>query len=614
MTIPKQREIFYKMLEKFENLQGLKRTDRCGTLSAKDIGREVTVMGFVDSERNLGGLLFVNLRDISGIVQLFFDTANEELVKKASTVRSEFVLAARGVVCARGEGAVNKNMPTGEIEINVSELRILNKAKTPPFYIVENSDVKEELRLKYRYLDLRRPDMQRKLILRHKVAKIARDFFDENGFLEIETPMLNKSTPEGARDYLVPSRVKNGCFYALPQSPQLYKQLLMLSGMDRYFQIARCFRDEDLRADRQPEFTQIDIEMSFVEQDDVMSVNEKFIARVFKEILGVEVKTPFLRMPYSEAMSRYGSDKPDTRFGMELTDVSDLVKDCGFKVFSDAVANGGSVRLINAKNLADKISRKNIDALGEFAKTYKAKGLAWVKYTAEGVQSPIAKFFSEEEMNKILERANCEENDVLLFVADKNKVVFDTLGALRCEVAKRYDLIDENKFNLLWVTDFPLLEYSEEEGRYVAMHHPFTHPADEDLDKLDTEPQNVRAKAYDIILNGVELGGGSIRIYNSDLQEKMFEVLGLTKEEAESKFGFLVEAFKYGAPPHGGMAYGFDRFVMLLTKSASIRDVIAFPKVQNASELMTNAPDVVDAKQLEELGIELVKKDEKEEN
>lgn len=602
------------MLEKFENLQGLKRTDRCGTLSAKDIGREVTVMGFVDSERNLGGLLFVNLRDISGIVQLFFDTANEELVKKASTVRSEFVLAARGVVCARGEGAVNKNMPTGEIEINVSELRILNKAKTPPFYIVENSDVKEELRLKYRYLDLRRPDMQRKLILRHKVAKIARDFFDENGFLEIETPMLNKSTPEGARDYLVPSRVKNGCFYALPQSPQLYKQLLMLSGMDRYFQIARCFRDEDLRADRQPEFTQIDIEMSFVEQDDVMSVNEKFIARVFKEILGVEVKTPFLRMPYSEAMSRYGSDKPDTRFGMELTDVSDLVKDCGFKVFSDAVANGGSVRLINAKNLADKISRKNIDALGEFAKTYKAKGLAWVKYTAEGVQSPIAKFFSEDEMNKILERANCEENDVLLFVADKNKIVFDTLGALRCEVAKRYDLIDENKFNLLWVTDFPLLEYSEEEGRYVAMHHPFTHPADEDLDKLDTEPQNVRAKAYDIILNGVELGGGSIRIYNSDLQEKMFEVLGLTKEEAESKFGFLVEAFKYGAPPHGGMAYGFDRFVMLLTKSASIRDVIAFPKVQNASELMTNAPDVVDAKQLEELGIELVKKDEKEEN
>lgn len=594
----------------FENLKGLKRTDKCAELSAKDIGREVTVMGFADSERNLGGVLFINLRDISGVVQLFFDTANEELVKKASTVRNEFVLAARGVVCARGEGAVNKNMPTGEIEINVCELRILNKAKTPPFYIVENSDVKEELRLKYRYLDLRRPDMQRKLILRHKVAKIARDFFDENGFLEIETPMLNKSTPEGARDYLVPSRVKNGCFYALPQSPQLYKQLLMLSGMDRYFQIARCFRDEDLRADRQPEFTQIDIEMSFVEQDDVMSVNEKFIARVFKEILNVEVKTPFLRMPYSEAMSRYGSDKPDTRFGMELTDISDLVADCGFKVFSDAVANGGSVRLINAKNLADKMSRKNIDSLGEFAKTYKAKGLAWAKYTDEGVQSPIAKFFDEADFAKILERANCEKNDVLLFVADKNKVVFDTLGALRCEVAKRYGLIDENKFNLLWVTDFPLLEYSEEEERYVAMHHPFTSPADEDIEKLDTEPQNVRAKAYDIILNGVELGGGSIRIYNSDLQEKMFEVLGLTKEEAQSKFGFLVEAFKYGAPPHGGMAYGFDRFVMLLTKSDSIRDVIAFPKVQNASELMTNAPDVVDEKQLKELGIELAKKRE----
>lgn len=597
----------------FEGLKGLKRTDKCGNLSAKDIGREVTVMGFADSERNLGGLLFINLRDISGIVQLFFDTANEELVKKASSVRNEFVLAARGVVCARGEGAVNKNMPTGEIEINVIELRILNKAKTPPFYIVENSDVKEELRLKYRYLDLRRPDMQRKLILRHKVAKIARDFFDENGFLEIETPMLNKSTPEGARDYLVPSRIRKGCFYALPQSPQLYKQLLMLAGMDRYFQIARCFRDEDLRADRQPEFTQIDIEMSFVEQDDVISVNEKFIARVFKEILGVEVKTPFLRMPYSEAMSRFGSDKPDTRFGMELVDVSDLVCGCGFKVFSDAVANGGSVRLINAKNLADKISRKNIDSLGEFAKTYKAKGLAWVKYTNEGVQSPIAKFFSEDELKKILDRANCEKNDVLLFVADKNRVVYDTLGALRCEIAKRYGLIDDNKFNLLWVTDFPLLEYSEEEERYVAMHHPFTSPADEDIDKLDTEPQNVRAKAYDIILNGVELGGGSIRIYNSDLQEKMFEVLGLSKEEAESKFGFLVEAFKYGAPPHGGMAYGFDRFVMLLTKSDSIRDVIAFPKVQNASELMTNAPDVVDRKQLEELGIDLVKKDDTEE-
>jgi len=596
----------------FESIKGLKRTDKCGLLSKKDIGREVTVMGFADSERNLGGLLFINLRDISGIVQLFFDNTDEELTKKASSVRNEFVIAAKGVVCARGEGAVNKNMPTGEIEIHVKELRILNKAKTPPFYIVENSDVKEELRLKYRYLDLRRPDMQRKLVTRHKVAKIARDYFDENGFLEIETPMLIKSTPEGARDYLVPSRVRNGSFYALPQSPQLYKQLLMLSGMDRYFQIARCFRDEDLRADRQPEFTQIDLEMSFVEIDDVIEVNERFIAKVFKEILDVEVKTPFLRMPYQEAMDRFGSDKPDTRFDMELIDLSDIVKTCGFKVFTDAVANGGSVRCINAKNLGDKISRKNIDALGEFAKTYKAKGLAWVKNNADGIQSPIAKFLSEEEMAKIIEKTNCEVNDVLLFVADKNSVVYDTLGALRCEIAKKYDLIDNTKFNLLWVTDFPLLEYSEEDERYVAKHHPFTAPNDEDLELLDTHPENVRAKAYDIILNGVELGGGSIRIYNSELQAKMFEVLGFTKEEAMEKFGFLLEAFEYGVPPHGGMAYGFDRFMMLLTGSESIRDVIAFPKVQNASELMTNAPGTVDKKQLDELGIELIKKEDNE--
>lgn len=594
----------------FESIKGLKRTDKCGFLSAKDIGREVTVMGFADSERNLGGLLFINLRDISGIVQLFFDNTDEELTKKASSVRNEFVIAAKGIVCARGEGAVNKNMPTGEIEIHVKELRILNKAKTPPFYIVENSDVKEELRLKHRYLDLRRPDMQRKLVTRHKVAKIARDYFDENGFLEIETPMLIKSTPEGARDYLVPSRVRNGSFYALPQSPQLYKQLLMLSGMDRYFQIARCFRDEDLRADRQPEFTQIDIEMSFVEIDDVIEVNERFIAKVFKEILDVEVKTPFLRMPYQEAMDRFGSDKPDTRFDMELIDLSDIVKECGFKVFTDAVQNGGSVRCINAKNLGDKISRKNIDALGEFAKTYKAKGLAWVKNNKDGIQSPIAKFLSEDEMAKIIEKTNCEVNDVLLFVADKNSVVYDTLGALRCEIAKKYDLIDNTKFNLLWVTDFPLLEYSEEDERYVAKHHPFTAPNDEDLELLDTQPEKVRAKAYDIILNGVELGGGSIRIYNSELQAKMFEVLGFTKEEAMEKFGFLLEAFEYGVPPHGGMAYGFDRFMMLLTGSDSIRDVIAFPKVQNASELMTNAPGVVDNKQLDELGIALIKKDE----
>ena len=594
-------------MEGFESIKGLKRTHRCANLTSDDVGKEVVLMGFADSVRDLGGLIFINLRDISGIIQLYFDGEDKELAKKAASVRSEYVLAAVGTVGKRS--SVNKNMKTGDIEVCVKELRILNKAQTPPFYIVENSDVKEELRLKHRYLDLRRPDMQRKLILRHRVAKIARDYFDENNFLEIETPMLTKSTPEGARDYLVPSRVHPGSFYALPQSPQLYKQLLMLSGMDRYFQIVRCFRDEDLRADRQPEFTQIDIEMSFVDIDDVISVNEKFIARVFKEILGVEVKTPFLRMPYKEAMERFGSDKPDTRFGLEICNITDAVKDSGFKVFADAAKNGGSVRAINAKGLGKDISRKNIDALGEFVKTYKAKGLAWIRYNDDGIASPIAKFLSDDEMGKIVELTNCEKGDVIFIVADKDSVVFDSLGALRCEIAKQHGLIDKNKFNLLWVTEFPLLEYSEEEERYVAKHHPFTSPMDEDLHLLDSEPQNVRAKAYDIILNGVELGGGSIRIFNSDLQEKMFEVLGFTKEQAWARFGFLLEAFKYGTPPHGGMAYGFDRFIMLLSGSDSIRDVIAFPKVQNASELMTNAPDMVDEKQLSELGIEVIKKD-----
>ncbi|MBE7052893.1 MAG: aspartate--tRNA ligase [Ruminococcaceae bacterium] len=587
----------------FESLKGLKRTHKCGNLSVEDIGKEVVVMGFADSVRNLGGLMFINLRDISGIIQLFFGDNDKDLAEKAATVRGEYVLAAVGTVAKRGEGAINPNMKTGEIEIHVKELRILNKAQTPPFYIVENSDVKEELRLKHRYLDLRRPDMQRKMIMRHKIAKIARDYYDENGFLEIETPMLTKSTPEGARDYLVPSRVHQGNFYALPQSPQLYKQLLMLAGMDRYFQIVRCFRDEDLRADRQPEFTQIDLEMSFVDIDDVIEVNEKFIARVFKEILDVDVKVPFERMPYKEAMDRFGSDKPDTRFGLELINISSVAKNCGFKVFTDAVANGGSVRAINAKGLGANISRKNIDALGEFVKTYRAKGLAWIKYNDDGIQSPIAKFLTEDELNAIIEKTNLEKGDVLFIVADKDNVVYDSLGALRCEIAKNHDLIDKNKFNLLWVTEFPLLEYDEEDERYVAKHHPFTAPMDEDLHLLDTEPQNVRAKAYDIILNGVELGGGSIRIFNTDLQEKMFTVLGFTKEEAWKRFGFLLEAFKYGVPPHGGMAYGFDRFVMLLSGSESIRDVIAFPKVQNAKELMTNAPDVVDEKQLAELGI-----------
>jgi aspartyl-tRNA synthetase len=594
----------------FESLKGLKRTHKCGNLSKEDVGKEVVVMGFADSVRNLGGLMFINLRDISGIIQLFFGDNDKELAEKAGTVRGEYVLAAVGTVCQRSEGAINPNMKTGEIEIHVKELRILNKAQTPPFYIVENSDVKEELRLKHRYLDLRRPDMQRKMIMRHKIAKIARDYYDENGFLEIETPMLTKSTPEGARDYLVPSRVHQGNFYALPQSPQLYKQLLMLAGMDRYFQIVRCFRDEDLRADRQPEFTQIDLEMSFVDIDDVIEVNEKFIAKVFKEILGVEVKTPFERMPYKEAMDRFGSDKPDTRFGLELNDISSVVEKCGFKVFTDAIENGGSVRAINAKGLGANISRKNIDALGEFVKTYRAKGLAWIKYNDDGIQSPIAKFLTEDELNAIIEKTNLEKGDVLFIVADKNSVVYDSLGALRCEIAKNHGLIDKNKFNLLWVTEFPLLEYDEEDERYVAKHHPFTAPMDEDLHLLDTEPQNVRAKAYDIILNGVELGGGSIRIFNTDLQEKMFTVLGFTKEEAWARFGFLLEAFKYGVPPHGGMAYGFDRFVMLLSGSESIRDVIAFPKVQNAKELMTNAPDVVDEKQLSELGIAIKKSEE----
>ena len=594
----------------FEKLNGLKRTHKCGELTKADAGLEVVVMGFTNSVRNLGALNFINVRDISGIVQTVFNSDNAEMYEKASKVRGEYVIAVKGVVKLRDASAVNKDMATGEIEIEANELRILSSAKTPPFYIVENSDVKEELRLQYRYLDLRRPDMQRRMILRSRVAKIVRDYYEANGFLEIETPILVKSTPEGARDYLVPSRVHNGCFYALPQSPQQYKQLLMLSGMDRYFQIAKCFRDEDLRADRQPEFTQIDLEMSFVDEDDVMTVNEGLLKRVFKEIKGIDLETPFMRMPYSEAMDRFGSDKPDTRFGLEITDISSVVSGCDFSVFTSAIENGGSVRAINAKGLGDKISRKNIDSLGEFVKTYRAKGLAWIKVNPDGIQSPIAKFFSEEKLNEILARVNAEVNDVIFIVADKNSVVFASLGALRCEIAKRYCLIDPDKYNFLWVTDFPLLEYDEEENRYVAMHHPFTAPKDEDLALLDTDPGKVRAKAYDIILNGVELGGGSMRIYNSDLQQKMFEVIGLEKEEIEARFGFLIDAFKYGAPPHGGMAYGFDRMLMLLDGTDSIRDVIAFPKVQNASELMTASPDTVDSKQLDELGIAIIKKEE----
>ena len=593
----------------FETIEGIKRTHKCAELTKADIGKEVVLMGFTNSVRNLGGLIFINLRDVSGIIQCVFNTDDAAMYEKATKVRDEFVLAVVGTVAARDEAVVNKNMATGEIEIIAKELRILSKAQTPPFYIVENSDVKEDLRLTYRYLDLRRPDMQRHLITRSKVAQIVRNFYTENGFYEIETPILMKSTPEGARDYLVPSRVHNGRFYALPQSPQIYKQLLMISGMDRYFQIAKCFRDEDLRADRQPEFTQIDLEMSFVDMDDILSLNEQLIAKIFKEIKGIDVELPFIRMPYSEAMDRFGSDKPDTRFGLEIKDISSCVADCEFKVFADAISNGGSVRAINAKGLADKISRKNIDALGEFTKTYKAKGLAWIKVNADGIQSPVAKFLTDEQMDAIISATEAKVNDVIFIIADKNKVVFDSLGALRIEIAKQHGLIDNDKFNFLWVTDFPLLEYDEEDGRFVAMHHPFTAPKDEDIQYLDSDPGRVRAKAYDIILNGVELGGGSMRIYNTDLQEKMFGVIGLATEDAWERFGFLLEAFKYGAPPHGGMAYGFDRLIMLLDGCDSIRDVMAFPKVQNASELMSGAPGPVDVKQLEELGIKTNKED-----
>ena len=589
-----------------DTLKGLKRTHYCGNLSEKDVGKTVTVMGWADVYRNLGSLIFIDLRDRYGVIQLSFDTdVCKETFEKAASVRNEYVLAAVGEVVKRS--SPNTKIPTGTIEIKVSELRILSKSETPPFAIEDETDVKDELRLKYRYLDLRRRPMQENLVLRHRVAKIARDFYDENGFLEIETPMLQKSTPEGARDYLVPSRVHPGKFYALPQSPQLYKQILMISGMDRYFQIVKCFRDEDLRADRQPEFTQIDLEMSFVEIDDVISINEKMIAKVFKEIKGIELETPFLRMPYAEAMDRFGSDKPDLRFSMELKNISDIVSQCGFGVFKNAVADGGSVRCITVPGGAGKLSRKEVDSLGEFVKTYRAKGLAWMAFEESGVRSPIAKFLTEDEIENIKQKALANTGDMVLFVADKDEVVFDSLGALRCEIAKRLDMIDKNDYKLLWVTEFPLLEYSEEEKRYVAKHHPFTSPMDEDWEYIDSDPGRVRAKAYDIILNGCELGGGSIRIFNTEMQQKMFEVLGFTKEQAWERFGFLMEAFKYGTPPHGGMAYGLDRFVMLLGGCESIREVIAFPKVQNASELMSGAPDRVDEKQLDELNIKTTK-------
>lgn len=587
-----------------EAMKGLKRTHRCGELSAANEKETVTVMGWVQKQRNKGGLIFVDLRDRSGILQIIFEESEcgAEHFAKAERLRSEYVIAVVGTVVKRA-GAANENLATGEIEVRAGSLRILSEAETPPFPIEADSKTKEELRLKYRYLDLRRPDLQNNMILKSKISAAIRSFLTEEGFLEIETPILQKSTPEGARDYLVPSRVHPGSFYALPQSPQIFKQLLMCSGYDRYFQLARCFRDEDLRADRQPEFTQVDMELSFVDVDDVIEVNERLLQYVCEKAIGLKVELPIRRMTWIEAMNRYGSDKPDTRFGMELMDVSEVVADCGFGVFTSALAAGGSVRGINAAGQAE-MPRKKIDALVDFAKGYGAKGLAYLSVMPDGTyKSSFAKFMTQEQLEALVTAMHAAPGDLLLFAADKNSIVWSVLGALRIELARQMDLIDQSLFHFLWVTEFPLLEYSEEENRYVAMHHPFTMPMDEDLKLLESDPGKVRAKAYDIVLNGTELGGGSVRIYQSDVQEKMFEILGFTKEEAYDRFGFLLNAFKYGVPPHAGLAYGLDRLVMLLVKADSIREVIAFPKVKDASCLMSEAPNVVDEMQLEELGI-----------
>ena len=594
-----------------ESMRGMKRSHRCTEVSAANIGQTVTVMGWVQKRRNLGSLIFIDLRDRSGILQIVFDenSVGADGFTKAGTLRSEFVVAVTGTVQKRS-AAVNEALKTGDIEVIATDIRVLSESQTPPFQIEENSQTKDEIRLKYRYLDLRRPDIQRNLMMRSKVAYLMRDFMSKEGFLEIETPTLCKSTPEGARDYLVPSRVHPGSFYALPQSPQLFKQLLMVSGFDRYFQIARCYRDEDLRADRQPEFTQADMELSFVDIDDVIEVNERLLKYIFKEAIGVDVQIPLKRMPWQEAMDRFGSDKPDTRFGMELHDVSDVVKGCGFGVFTGALENGGSVRGINAEGQG-AMPRKKIDKLVEFAKGYGAKGLAYLSINEDGTyKSSFAKFMTEEELSNLVQAMEGKPGDLLLFAADKNKIVWNVLGALRLELAKELDLLDPNQYNFLWVTEFPLLEWSDEENRFMAMHHPFTMPMEEDWDKIDSDPGSVRAKAYDIVLNGTELGGGSVRIHQDDIQEKMFEVLGFTKERAHEQFGFLLDAFQYGVPPHAGLAYGLDRLVMHMVHADSIRDVIAFPKVKDASDLMTNAPDLVDEKQLEELGIEVAPQEE----
>ncbi len=587
-----------------ESMTGMKRTHRCGELSAANVGENVTVMGWVQKQRNKGGIIFVDLRDRAGILQVIFEESEcgAEAFTKAEKLRSEFVVAVTGRVEKRA-AAANENLSTGEIEVRAGQLRILSEAQTPPFPIEENSKTKEELRLKYRYLDLRSPKLQNNLMLRSQITTTIRNHLTGEGFMEIETPMLTKSTPEGARDYLVPSRVHPGSFYALPQSPQIFKQLLMCAGCDRYFQVARCFRDEDLRADRQPEFTQVDMELSFVDVEEVIDTTEKMVQRVCKEAIGLDVSLPIKRMTWQEAMDRFGSDKPDTRFGMELSDVSEVVKGCGFGVFTSALESGGSVRGINVKGQAD-MPRKKIDALVEFAKGYGAKGLAYLSVQQDGTyKSSFAKFMTQEELSALVSAMEGRKGDLLLFAADKNDVVYDVLGALRIEVAKQLDLIDNSLFNFLWVTEFPLLEWSEEENRFAAKHHPFTMPMEEDLPLLDTDPGKVRAKAYDIVLNGVELGGGSVRIHQPDVQEKMFEALGFTKESAYERFGFLINAFKYGVPPHAGLAIGLDRFVMLLVKAESIREVIAFPKVKDASCLMSEAPNVVDDAQLEELQI-----------